>query len=531
MKSYDYIIIGAGSGGCVLASRLSEDPKCKVLLIEGGSADASTLIHTPAYWIFLLRHYKFAYHYNTVPQAHLDNRKIYWPRGRALGGSSSINALIYIRGNYRDYDDWAALGNEGWSYNDVLPYFKKSENFEGRLSKFHAKGGPLNVTKDHFVSNAADIILKSAEYQGIPITSDFNTQEQDGFGTYHVTMKNGERCSAAKGFLTPNLGRPNLTIRTESRVVKILFDGKKAVGIQFLQNKQIEEVRVSQEIILSSGALISPQLLLLSGVGDKKQLQRLGIPVIHHLPGVGKNLQDHLAIILGYRNKTKQVVPGYMGLPKLLMEKSIYEATKTGYLTTNYVDVGGFVRTSNDLDRPNIQFHCGGTFGDIGSLIPKMYMGYGIGCYPGLVQVYSRGEVTLKDANPLSDPLLDPNYLADVRDMEALIQGLRVGREIMNNSFAKQYVDKEMMPGMKIRSDVQIREYIRRNASTLYHPAGSCKMGNDDMSVVDATLKVHGLKGLRVVDASIMPKIVGGNTNAPTIMIAEKAADMIKDKN
>jgi len=528
MAEYDYIIVGAGSAGCVLAGRLSKDPKCQVLLLEAGPVDASKLIHTPAYWTLLLRNRKLAFQYNTIPQPYLNNRKLFWPRGKALGGTSSINAMIYIRGNAKDYDDWAALGNEGWSYKDVLPYFKKAEHFEEGSSPFHGQEGPLNVTQKHYITPLSDPIIKSAVAQGFPINLDFNGKAQDGFGSYHVNMINGERCSAAKAFLTPNLNRPNLTVITEAKALKILFEGKRAVRLQYLQKKKTEEVRASKEIILSSGVITSPHLLLLSGVGDRKQLETHGIPVVHHLPGVGKNLQDHIVVSLSYHNKTKESVPGYMTFLNYIFQYSKYKLTKAGWLTTNYADTGGFIKTSPQKDRPDVQFHISSGAGDINAIIPKLYMGYAASFVPGIVQIYSRGEITLKDGNPMSDPLIDPNYLSDPRDMEALVKGFKVGREIMSNSYASKYFDYELNPGPKVKTDEDIRHYIQQKAFTLYHPTGSCKMGNDEMAVVDASLKVHGLEGLRVVDASIMPNIVGGNTNAPTIMIAEKAADMIK---
>lgn len=522
--------MGGGSAGCVLASRLSEDPNCQVLLLEAGPVDNSKLIHTPAYVLFLLWHYRYSYHYHTVPQPHLNNRKLYWPRGRALGGTSSINGMIYMRGNPKDYDDWASLGNEGWSYDEVLPYFKKAENFEEGSSLYHGVGGPLNVTKKHFISSVTEPFLKATEYQGFSLNSDFNGEKQDGFGTFHVTMKNGERCSAAKGFLSPHLDRLNLKVITGARALKILIDRKRAVGIRYLVNKNIEEMRASQEIILSCGAITSPHLLMLSGIGDPKHLKDHGLSVFHDLPGVGKNLQDHLEVLLDYHNKTKEAVPGYKFLIKLMLDYSKYKLTKEGYLTTNYVESGGFLRTSEDIDRPDIQYHYYNAIGNPNKHVPRIYLGYGASCAPGIVHPYSRGELTLKNSNPLSTPLMNPNYLSDPRDLEALVKGVKIARDIMTNSFATQHFDYEISPGAKVRTDKDIRNFIRGKAETLYHPTGTCKMGNDEMAVVDGSLKVHGLQGLRVVDASIMPSIVGGNTNAPTIMIAEKAADMIRGK-
>jgi choline dehydrogenase len=530
MKVFDYIIIGAGSAGCVLANRLSEDPNCHVLLIEEGPPDTSRFIHTPAYVLFLLRHPSFAYHYYTTPQVHMKNRCLNWPRGRSLGGSSSINGMIYMRGNPKDYDGWAALGNEGWSYKDVLPYFKKAENFEEGESPYHGIDGPLNVTKNHYISPLTDPFLKASELNGYAINPDFNGKEQDGFGTFHLTLKEGERCSTAKGYLTPIHDRPNLKVMTNARVLKILFDKKRAVCVQYLDEKKTREVHAKEEIILSAGTISSPHLLMLSGVGDKDMLESKGIKVVHHLPGVGKNLQDHLFVHLDYHNKTKEGVPGYLGFLKLLFEYSKYKLTKSGYLTTNYAESGGFVKTSPDLDRPDIQYHYFNGVGDPNARIPHLYLGYGASLAPGIVQPFSRGELTLKDGNHLSKPLMNPNYLSDPRDMESFVNGVKIGREIMMNSHAAKYFDVEMSPGPKVQSDEEIREFIRRKAETLYHPVGTCKMGVDDMSVVDPTLKVRGIRGLRVVDASIMPTIVGGNTNAPTIMIAEKAADMIKNR-
>ena len=518
---YDYVIVGAGSAGCVLANRLTEDPATTVLLLEAGGPDEAQEIHIPAAFSSLFKT-PLDWAYETEEQPHLNNRKMYWPRGKVLGGSSSINAMIYMRGNRRDYDHWRELGNEGWSFSEVLPYFKKAENAERGASEYHGTGGPLNVTDHRTLNPLSHAFVAGGVEAGLPRKNDFNGAEQDGVGYYQVTQKGGLRHSAAVGYIHPILSRPNLTLQTQALVTNILFDGTRAVGVAYVQNGEKQQANANKEVILSGGAINSPQLLMLSGIGPANHLKELGIPVVADLPGVGQNLQDHPAIVVLYAS-TQPISLAHAQEPKHLQD---FVENKKGPLTSNVAEGGAFVRTQADLPMPDIQYHFAPVYYlNHGFTVPEGD-GYTIG--PTLLHPKSRGYIALRSTNPAEAPIIQPNYFADESDMKALVEGVKIARKIGETQAFAPFRDKETHPGPQVQSDEEITEYIRTTVESLYHPVGTCKMGNDAMAVVDAHLRVHGVEGLRVIDASIMPTVVGGNTNAPTIMIAEKAADMIK---
>jgi choline dehydrogenase len=518
---YDYIIVGAGSAGCVLANRLTEDPSIKVLLLEAGGPDSRREIHIPVAFSKLFQT-ACDWTYFTEPEPQLENRKLYWPRGKVLGGSSSINAMIYIRGNSQDYDHWRELGNPGWSYADVLPYFKKSENQERGPSEYHGTGGPLNVSDLCCMNPLSQAFLEAAEESGFSRNPDFNAASQEGFGFYQVTQKEGRRHSAAVAFLRPAMTRPNLTVKTKVHASGILFEKNRAIGVSFQREEGIEQARAEREVIVCAGAIGSPQLLMLSGVGNAAELRRFSIPVVCDLPGVGANLQDHPAIGLIYES----LQPVSLLITENLSTQMRYLFFKNGPLTSNVAEAGGFVKLSANSATPEIQFHFGaGYFKNHGLETIKEHA-YSFG--PTLVRPQSAGYIRLRSSNPLDSPGIHANYFSDPRDLDMMVEGVKMARRIgAARAFAK-YRGRELYPGNQVQSDDAIRGFIRKMVETLYHPVGTCKMGNDPAAVVDSDLRVHGVEGLRVVDASIMPSVPGGNTNAPTIMVAEKAADMIK---
>lgn len=518
---YDYVIVGAGSAGCALANRLTEDPAITVLLLEAGGADEAQEIHIPAAFSGLFKS-PLDWAYETEEQPHLNNRKLYWPRGKVLGGSSSINAMVYIRGNRRDYDHWRALGNEGWGYVDVLPYFKKSENEERGASEYHGAGGPLNVTDHRTLNSLSHAFVEAGVEAGLSRTQDFNGAEQDGVGFYQVTQREGMRHSAAVGYVHPILGRPNFTLQTNALVTNVLFEGTRAVGVAYVQDGEQRQVKASREVILSGGAINSPQLLMLSGVGPKEHLKELGIPVIADLPGVGQNLQDHPAIVVLY-SSTQPISLAHAQEADNLQD---FIENKRGPLTSNVAEGGAFVRTRADVPMPDLQYH----------FAPVYYLNHGFTVLEGdgytiapcVLHPRSRGYIALRSTNPAEAPVIQPNYFADKADMQVLVEGVKLARKLGETRAFAAFRGAETHPGPQVQSDEDIAAYIRTYVETLYHPVGTCKMGNDPMAVVDASLRVRGVEGLRVIDASIMPTLVGGNTNAPTIMIAEKAADLIK---
>lgn len=522
---YDYIIIGGGSAGCVLANRLSADPTIKVCLLEAGGPDKSLLIHIPAGTAAILPTRYNNWAFQTEPQPGLGGRRGYVPRGKTLGGSSSINAMIYMRGHRSDYDHWAALGNEGWSYADVLPYFKRSEHNERGADEYHAVGGPLNVADLRSPHAASHAFVEAGAQAGFPLTPDFNGAQQEGVGLYQVTQKNGERCSSAKAYLTPVLQRPNLTVITQAYATRILFQGKRAVGVTYHKGGKTHELQVGREVLLSAGALQSPQLLMLSGVGPRDELNRHGIPVVHELPGVGHNLQDHIDYVMCFRSDSKELIGfSLAGGVRLLRAIGEYRRQRTGLLTTNYAEAGGFLKTNESLEAPDVQLHF--VVGIVDDHSRKMHLGHGYSCHVCVLRPKSCGRLRLHSADPLAAPSIDPNFFGDEEDLAVMVRGYKLMREIMNAPALAGYRGKDIYTA-NARSDEEIRQAVRARADTVYHPVGTCRMGSDPMAVVDQQLRVHGLTGVRVVDASIMPTVIGGNTNAPVIMIGEKAADMI----
>lgn len=521
---YDYIIVGAGSAGCVLANRLTEDAKTTVLLLEAGAADKRREIHIPIAFSKLLKT-ECDWAYYTEKQPHLNQRQFYWPRGKVLGGCSSINAMIYMRGNPSNYDHWQDLGNEEWSFSQVLHYFKKAENQERGASEYHGKSGPLNVADLRCINPISQAFVSAGVEAGLARNHDFNGRQQDGVGFFQVTQKKGQRHSTAAAYLKPILHRPNLTIQTHTQVTNLLFEGTRVVGLAYLQNGEPHQIQVGKEVILSGGAINSPQLLMLSGIGAAEHLNALGIPLVVDLPGVGQNLQDHLAVPILY--KCKQ--PVSLENAKTTINLLKYLLFKQGPLTSSVAEAGAFVKTQDSLSIPDIQLHFAPAyFINHGFTKPE---GHGFTVGPMLLYPNSKGRITLRSSSPLEPPIIQPNYLASEADLQGLTEGLKLARKIVQMSAFNAFRGEELFPGIQVQHDEDIHAFIRNTAETLYHPVGTCKMGNDAMSVVNSRLQVHGVQGLRVVDASIMPSIVGGNTNAPTIMIAEKAADLIKKDN
>jgi choline dehydrogenase-like flavoprotein len=531
-EQYDYVIVGAGSAGCVLASRLTENPNISVCLLEAGKKDNSVFIHAPAGVAATVPYGIFSWHYDTVAQKGLNGRLGMQPRGKVLGGSSSINAMMYVRGSQWDYNNWQAQGNDGWSYEDVLPYFKKAEHNETISDEFHGQGGPLNVSELKDPSHYNDFFLDACEEHGIPRKPDLNGASQDGCRMNQVTQKGGERGSAAKGYITPHLARKNLTVITQAHVSKVEIENDKAVGVTFYQGKTLVTVHANKEVIMSAGAYGTPQILQLSGVGPKAHLDEHNIVVKKDVPGVGSNLQDHISVVPIYRTKFMTPSKGTLGYSiggGIDLFKGIYQwATKRrGLLTTNFAESAGFYRTDKNAPAPDIEI----TFitGVVDDHTRKFHLGHGYCTHATLMRPKSRGTLRLASNDPKADPLIDPNYLDHPEDLSVLCKGLQKTLDIMESK-AFDNVKGKMIYPLDRNNVPQLEEYIRNHADTEYHPVGTCKMGpdSDPMAVVDNQLRLKGIKNLRVVDASIMPTLVTGNTNAPTVMIAEKAADLIK---
>ncbi len=527
---FDYVIVGGGSAGCVLANRLSANPANQVCLLEAGPDDDSLLVRVPAGVIALMRSNKRNWRYYTVPQRHLDNRQLYIPRGKTLGGSSAVNAMIYTRGHPSDYDHWEALGNPGWGWKDVLPIFKRSENHERGADNFHGSGGPLNVSPLTYSHGVSDAWVRAAVEAGHPDNAEFNNDVQEGVGLYEVTQKAGERFGVARGYLHPIEHRENLTVITEARVTRLLMDGKRVYGVEYLHQGHLQTVEAS-EVLLSGGSINSPQVLKLSGIGPGEELREHGITVQHELPGVGENLQDHpdaLVVHKALTNESMNLSPTW--LPHAIKAIWNWLMRRAGPLTSNAAEAGGFIKSRPEESIPDLQLHLTAARLDNHGLNTLFSMGYGFSGHVCILRPKSRGRVTLQSADPYADALIDPNFLADPEDMENMVRGVKRMREIMAQPALDGQRGDELFPGAHVQTDDDIRDFIRRKCDNIYHPVGTCKMGTDDMAVVDPELRVHGIEGLRVVDASIMPTLIGGNTNAPTVMIAEKAADMMLEE-
>jgi choline dehydrogenase len=525
-QSFDYIIVGAGSAGCVLANRLSANPNHSVCLLEAGPEDRNPLIHMPFGVLAIIRSKLLNWGFWTEPQARLGNRKLYWPRGRMLGGSSSLNAQVYIRGHQSDYDDWLQAGNPGWGWKQLLPLFRSVEDNERGASEYHGMGGPLRVSDSRSRNEMCAAFVKAAQQAGYPLNEDFNGASQDGFGFYQVTQKDGRRWSSADAFLAPVRHRSNLTVISEARATRILFDGRKAVGLAYHHKGSECQLQARREVILAGGAVNSPHLLMLSGIGPRAELEHHGIPVVHDLPGVGRNLQDHLDIGLVCRSPSRKSYGlSFTLLLRLFGALYDYFVHKRGMLTSNVAESGGFLRTRPDLDRPDVQFHfLPGMVKDHGQ---SLVFGHGYTCHVCCLRPRSAGRIGLKSANPLDDPLIDPAYLDDEEDLETLVAGCEAANKILAAPAFDAYRGTPLIPAQAVVSKEEIRAAVRAHAESVYHPVGSCRMGIDPQGVVDPQLQVHGIEGLRVADASIMPTLIGGNTNAPSIMIGEKAARMI----
>jgi len=525
---YDYIIIGAGSAGSAIANRLAEDYALRILILEAGPADDSFLLKMPAGFASLGDKSPYNWRYETTPQVHCNNRRMYWPRGKTLGGSSAINAMLYVRGNAWDYDHWRQLGNDGWSYDDVLPFFKKAENNERGADDFHGTGGPLNVADQADPLKINDAFLTAAEQAGHKRLTDFNGAVQEGVGYYQVTQKDRQRWSTASAYLRPAVerNRNNVHVVTGAQVERIILDQNRAMGVRYRIKGQDEVARCSREIILAGGAINSPQLLMLSGIGPADHLASVGITPLFDLPGVGANLQDHLDAALLQFCKTRDTYD----TANKLMSLYRYWKHKQGPGTSPIAESGGFLSTRQGLSAPDVQLH----------FLPVMVIDHGrtklkqngYSLHVCTLRPESKGTIRLASSDPLQHPLIDANYLAERRDLDTLIAGVKMGREIFAQAGLDPYRAAEFQPGASVKTDVEIEQWIRAKCETIYHPVGTCKMGpdSDAMAVVDNQCRVRGIERLRVVDASVMPTLVGGNTNAPTIMIAEHVAAWMQEK-
>jgi len=525
-QSYDYIIVGAGSAGCVLANRLSEQADKRVLLVEAGGPDINPWIHIPVGYFKTMHHPATDWCYETEPDEGIAGRKLQWPRGKVLGGSSSLNGLLYVRGQAEDYDRWEKLGNKGWSFKEVLPYFKKSEDQERGANQYHGIGGPLKVSDLRLRRPIADLFIKAATQTGIPFNEDYNAENQEGVAYFQQTAHKGFRWSTAKGFLKPVRGRQNLTVVSRAQVTRVILQEGKAVGLEYLKGKELNIVNAEKEVILSAGAIGSPQLLQLSGIGPAAVLDRAGVPVARDLPGVGQNLQDHLQIRLVFKTSQRTLNDEVNNIFKQAWVGMKYILTRTGPLTLAASQVAIFTRSCLRVKRPDIQFHMQPLSADKpGDGAHKFSAFTSSVCQ---LRPHSRGHLEITSSDPLKYPAIHPNYLSDERDQQVAVDAIKVARKIAEAEALAPYIIDEYVPGRQFQTDAELLEAARLYSQTIYHPVGTCKMGHDSMAVVDERLRVHGIDGLRVVDASIMPEIVSGNTNAPTIMIAEKAADMIK---
>jgi choline dehydrogenase len=520
-RGYDFIIVGAGSAGCVLANRLSADSRVRVLLLEAGGRDSNPLIHMPAGLAALVSNQRINWHYYTEPEPELHGRRLYWPRGRVLGGSSSINAMCYTRGHALDYDEWADLADERWSYRNVLPIFRKAENQARGAGDFHGSGGPLCVEDLKFRNPLSEIFVDAGVQAGLSRSEDFNGPEQGGVGFYQVTQCDGRRCSTAVAYLRPAMRRRNLEVVTHGLVSRVVFAGDRAIGVEYARNGQKQFVRAENEVILAAGSIGSPQILQLSGVGPARDLEALGLPVVSDSAEVGENLQDHLDFCTLF--KCTRAITYDFGAFRQLMLGLRYFATRSGPGVSNIAEAGAFIRSPLAPDaRPDIQLH----------FVPAQLDDHGRNRLPGHgftihacgLRPLSRGRLRLRSKDPSDRPRIEAGYLREPADLRVLMEGIRVCREIVNAPAFSPFRGKEVFPGEDLVAPADMESVVRARAETIYHPVGTCRMGADPASVVDCRLRVRGVRSLRVVDASIMPRLIGGNTNAPTVMIAEQAA-------
>jgi choline dehydrogenase len=519
---YDYVIVGAGSAGCVLAARLTEDPAIRVLLIEAGGRDSRLAVRIPAAFSRLFKT-ECDWGYMTVPQRELADRSLYWPRGKMLGGTSSMNAQMHVRGNRADYDAWAALGNTAWGYDDVLPYFRRSEHNERGPSPFRGTGGPLTISDLRDPNPATTAFLAAAVEAGFARSADVNGERQDGVDYTQVTQKRGARASTASAYLRPAMRRPNLSVVTGAQATRIRFEGRRARGVAYRRGGTLTTAHAEREVILAGGAINSPQLLMLSGVGPADHLRAVGIDVVHDLPDVGRHLQDHLVCGVIVNARTTDTLVAAESVPNLLR----YVVLRRGMLTSNVAEACGFFRVPADAPAPNLELLFAPVpFIDHGLIRPTEH-GLSLGVV--LLQPKSSGAITLRSSDPLDAPLIDPSYLTDPggEDLRLLIEGMKVAWRVMRSPALAAHAGEPMIPDREPRTDEELAAFIRQRAETLYHPVGTCRMGTDEMAVVDPALRVRGLEALRVVDASVMPGIIRGHTNSPTIMIAERAVDLI----
>jgi choline dehydrogenase len=530
MPGYDYVIIGGGSAGCTLAARLSEDPSASVCLLEAGGANKELLVRMPAGVGNLIKDKgKHNWGFWTEPEPQLNNRRLWWPRGRGLGGSSAINGMIYMRGHQRDYDDWRQMGLTGWGWDDVLPYFRRLEgHHRGPSDGLHGHDGPLHVSAGESDSPFHDALIEAGRQAGYPVTDDFNGAEQEGFGRYDLTISNGQRWSAAAAYLRPAMSRPNLTVITGARTTRIVVERGRAVAVEYLRGTEHCRVEVLSEALLAAGAVQSPHILQLSGIGDATALREVGVTPIHDLPGVGANMQDHLDVIMNWT--TKGLVTGYSATRGLAMLKTgvNYMLRGQGLGRQQFLESGAFLRSREGLERPDVQIH--GVLAIMRDHGRTQVKQDGFSLHLCQLRPESRGRITLASPDPTADPIIFANYLSAPEDRRVMRECVKIGRDVASQHALDPYRADEIYPGAFVRSDEEIDAWVRATAETIYHPVGTCKMGadGDAMAVVGGDLRVRGIDRLRVIDASVMPTLVGSNTNAPTIMIAEKAVDLIR---